>query len=359
MRSEHRQWIAYSISVVLLLGLGFYLVATLIGRANAAAGPDASAVAEPGVAPVSLASHIAPAMRTAYAAPKSAPSPAVAASPSGLSADVAPVRPESVPLAAPLAETPPAPPVQEESKRLTYETTAYYLNVRKEPYPKAKIIDVLERGTIIEVLSTTDNGWLKLKDGGYVHGGYAKQLTAGVVRIASIGTVLQSAAAAAGASGNDRPEETPEDGSSPRKPSSKVESDSGLTLADIDTLLAGTELEDEGLKQAILDVEEKYGINAYFTIAVMKLESGNGSSKIARKKNNLFGLNAIAGDAYNQALSFKSKADCVMKFGQLMADKYVDKGYTTVDKVAKKYCPANSRWPSHVKDIMAKDYKLL
>lgn len=367
MRSEHRQWIAYSISVVLLLCLAFYLAVTLNGRANAAGEPEPSRISSPAtdVDPLTFTPQALPAITTAAPVPTPAvvtPHEALAAAPEKTDPS------DSVPISTAETEAPPAPAAREESKKLTYETTAYYLNVREEPHAKAKIMGVLEQGTVIEVLETTDNGWLRLADGGYVHGGYAKQLKDGLVRIASLATIADQAAKAA----NDAPakadapasepaearNDNADDGE-PNKPNSKVASDSGLTVADIDTILAGTALADEGLEQAILEVEEEYGINAYFTIAVMKLESGNGESKIARKKNNLFGLNAIAGDAFNQALSFKTKADCVRKFGQLISDKYVEKGYTTIEKVARKYCPANSRWPGHVKDIMAKDYKLL
>lgn len=371
MRSEHRQWIAYSISVVLLLCLAFYLAVTLDGRANAAGEPERTRIASPAKddVPLALTPQALP-LKTSAAVTSAVPAAAVVTPHAALAAAPEKIAPSVAdPLTNTGTEAPPAPPAQEESKRFTYETTAYYLNVREEPSARAKILDVLERGTIIDVLGTTDNGWLRLADGGYVHGGYAKQLKEGVVRIASLGTVAGQAAKAA----SDSPDEADaaardpavsrnggeDDDGEPNKPSSKVASDSGLSLEDIDTILAGTALADEGLEQAILEVEEEYGINAYFTIAVMKLESGNGESKIARKKNNLFGLNAIAGDAYNQALSFKTKADCVRKFGQLIADKYVGKGYTTIEKVARKYCPANSRWPGHVKDIMAKDYKLL
>lgn len=372
MRSEHRQWIAYSISVVLLLCLAFYLAVTLDGRANAAGKPEPSRISSPATddGPLTFTPRALPVKTTAAAVPSVVPNLAVVTPHAALAA--APEKSADpsaiVPIATGETAAPPSPPVQEEVKQLTYETTAYYLNVREEPSAKAKILDVLEQGTILEVLETTDNGWLRLADGGYVHGGYAKQLKDGLVRIASLATVAEQAAKAASdapakaeapASEPSEARNDNADDGEPNKPNSKVASDSGLTIADIDTILSGTALADEGLEQAILEVEEEYGINAYFTIAVMKLESGNGESKIARKKNNLFGLNAIAGDAFNQALSFKTKADCVRKFGQLISDKYVERGYTTIEKVARKYCPANSRWPGHVKDIMNKDYKLL
>ncbi|MFD0670133.1 glucosaminidase domain-containing protein [Cohnella sp. GCM10027633] len=386
MRSEHRQSIAYSISVVLLLCLGFYLLISIYDHANAASEARVPAAIASENQPQSTPSE------TPTVSPLADSNPTVAADPAP-STHQPPIQISAQPQEA--ATAPPVTPARaalvlhamttnetypELPKTHTYETTAYFLNVREEPYAKARIVTVLEQGTIIEVLETTDNGWLKLNDGGYVHGGYAKLLD-DVVRIASFDAPAEaSEAASESASASETANETErisersternaadapsqqeadsaEEDEEPNKPSSAVSSDSGLSAEDIANILDGTDLAGEGLEEVILDVEAEYGVNAYFTIAVMKLESGNGESRLAKNKNNLFGLNAIAGDAFNQALSFETKADCVRKFGQLIADNYVGRGYTTVEKIAKKYCPANSKWPSHVKTIMKRDYE--
>lgn len=337
MRSENRHWLAYFISGVVLLGLAFYMVSSIFNHANAASDP----------VPRLLQERTKPSVLT----PQQVPLNAVPVSPLSL-----PPQPVSTATTAASEQPSVVPAVHEEIKTHTYETTAFYLNVREEPYPKSKILNVLAQGTIVEVLLTTDNGWLKLKDGGYVHGGYARQLKDDVVKIASLSAQDQAQVQAQASS---TPAKSEESNGEPRKPTSSVKSASGLSEADIADILEDTDLADQGLEEAILDIESEYGINAYFTIAVMKLESGNGESRLAKRKNNLFGLNAIAGDAFNKALSFETKADCVEMFGQLIAEKYVDRGYTTVEKIAKKYCPANSKWPSHVKNIMAKDYRSL
>jgi beta-N-acetylglucosaminidase len=134
--------------------------------------------------------------------------------------------------------------------------------------------------------------------------------------------------------------------------------ESGLTEDHISTIFKGTALEDQGLEEVILEIEKTYSINAYFTIAVMKLESGNGESRLAKTKNNLFGLNAIDGNM-DEAFSFKTKGESIRKFGQLISKNYVGKGYTTIEKISKKYCPSNSEWPSLVASIMRSDYKKL
>jgi flagellum-specific peptidoglycan hydrolase FlgJ len=256
------------------------------------------------------------------------------------------------------------PAVAEEQPN-TYEVTAYYLNVRTKPTAKSSIIKVVEQGTALQVKAATDNGWLELEDGGYIHGGYAKEVNQ-KGKVAILAMPAASNALPTNAF-NDRSveralqsesidEEIEEELS---KPTSIVESDSGLTEEHIAKIFEGTALSGHDLEQAILEIEDEYGINAYFTIAVMKLESGNGKSKLAKSKNNLFGLNAIDGDKYNKAFSFETKGDSVRKFGQLLSKNYVDKGFTTIEKVARKYCPANSKWSGLVKNIMKSDFRKL
>jgi hypothetical protein len=248
----------------------------------------------------------------------------------------------------------------------TYEVTAFYLNVREQPDANSNIIEVLKQGDTIEVGQTLDNGWLALKDKGFVHGRYAEKMeesgAVATVAAAAPEVLAKANTIVAELPLNDtlkiKPSQTPEP-SDPEKPTSTVESDSGLTEEHIAKLFEKTALADHGLEKAVLDIEQEYGINAYFTIAVMKLESGNGKSTLAKKKNNLFGLNAIDSDKYNRAFSFKTKGDSVRKFGQLLAKNYVDKGFTTIDKIARKYCPANPKWASLVMNIMKKDYKKL
>jgi len=241
------------------------------------------------------------------------------------------------PVALKSGQNKPDPKQTEATTAENYEVTAHYLNVRSGADKSSRILHVVAQGSLLEVVGATDNGWLELKSGGYVHGKYA-QRTGGSAKTKT----------------SPPPKAEP---TSPEKPTSLVKSESGLTEEHIAKILEGTALEGEGLEKAILEVENDYGINAYFTIAVMKLESGNGKSKIAKNKNNLFGLNASGSNPYKKALSFNTKGESVQKFGHLISKNYVDKGLTSIEKVAKKYCQANPKWPSLVKGIMKSDYK--
>ncbi|MCM3628633.1 glucosaminidase domain-containing protein [Paenibacillus glycanilyticus] len=277
------------------------------------------------------------------------------------------ILPEPEPSTIPEVHSAIAPASVEEPPVHTYEVTAYYLNVREQPDANSNIIQVLKQGDTVKVDHTTDNGWLALSGQGFVHGRYAERVEGKETATAkSVGEVKAQSLAkaktiAVEAPLNDTLEIKPvlELPSKPERPSSAVESESGLTEEHIAKLFEKTALANHGLEKAILDIEEEYGINAYFTIAVMKLESGNGKSTLAKKKNNLFGLNAIDSDKYNKAFSFATKGDSVRKFGQLLARNYINKGFTTIDKVASKYCPANPKWASLVMNIMKRDYKKL
>lgn len=297
-------------------------------------------------------------------------SPAITATPSPIPtlAEAAATKVEQPSTILPESEVPleEAPAIKEIPLN-TYEVSAYYLNVRKAPSAKAAIIKVVKQGTRLEIASKTENGWLEVLGGGYVHGGYAKKVKNEV----SVLSISDTSNRQPTIEINDRRadiaqqsevieekiEEIIEEELS--APTSKVKSDSGLTEAHIAKIFEGTALSGHDLEQAILEIEQDYGINAYFTIAVMKLESGNGKSRLAKSKNNLFGLNAIDGDKYNKAFSFKTKGDSVRRFGQLLSKHYVGKGLTTIEKVARKYCPANSKWSSLVKSIMKSDYRKL
>ncbi|MFD1953827.1 glucosaminidase domain-containing protein [Paenibacillus thailandensis] len=247
-----------------------------------------------------------------------------------------------------------------------YQVTAYHLNVRSGPDAETKIVKVVDRGMELAVKQQLPSGWLELQDGGYVNGKYAKAVSA--IELAAVKQTtpplhLQTLAGDAqpgqeAAKLTLQQDDTERQPAKPAKPTSKVETASDLTEADISELFEGTELEGHGIEEVVLEVEEEYGINALFTIAVMKLESGNGKSKLAKNKNNLFGLNATGGGNH-KAFSFETKGDSVRKFGQLLSKHYVGKGLTTIEKIAKKYCPANPKWASLVMNIMKRDYKKL
>ncbi|WP_168735995.1 glucosaminidase domain-containing protein [Cohnella fermenti] len=244
------------------------------------------------------------------------------------------------PSAAAASATPASSTVEKSSQSTvsTYVTTASYLNVRAAPNARSKILDVVKKGTKLAVVGKANNDWLQLEGKGYVHSAYAIPKDG-----KEAARTLSYSSASAGAGAANRPA---------ANPASDAQGDSGLTAEDIRDMFEGTGFENEGLEYAVLQVEDDYGINAYFTIAVMRLESGNGNSKLAKTKNNLFGLNSSSG-----YVKFATKEASILRFGELISRNYIGKGYTTVDKIGKKYCPANPKWSSKVKALMKADYR--
>jgi len=288
-----------------------------------------------------------------YAAP--ATNPAHASVPDVSPLQYMPKAPET-----PSLEETPSVPEPSIPQPAVYVVTAYYLNVRAEPDKTSPIRGLLERGDLVTVVGKTENGWLELDSGLFIHGAYAEPAEPEAVAARKAGreVTVASASSTVRAEPAIRKTSPAEIGGGPSPLSKKVKSASGLTEEDIAKLLEGTELEGHGLEDAILGIEEEYGINALFTIAVMKLESGNGKSKLAREKNNLFGLNATGG-GNSKAYRFETKSDSVYKFGKIIAKSYLDKGYSTIEKVGKKYCPSNPKWASLVENIMKRDHRKL
>ena len=103
---------------------------------------------------------------------------------------------------------------------------------------------------------------------------------------------------------------------------SSVETKSGLSVAQLDSLVAGTGLANLGA--SFLACEQNYNINALFVLAHAALESAWGNSYIAQR-NNLFGLNAVDSNP-NAAWAYPSKAACVDYYGHFMRANYLSPG---------------------------------
>jgi beta-N-acetylglucosaminidase len=250
----------------------------------------------------------------------------------------------------------------------TYIVTAFMLNVREKDTFESSIVRVLNQNDSIEVISDFSSEWLELKLGGFVRSTYVaqnskmKSLQASAtveqeVKDEKKLTVLAEARAEVKKiTVHAVPEPTNGNAMIPINKLNQVNMKSNLSASDVEQMFKGTALESEGLGTAFIAVEDKYGINALFSVAVAKLESGNGKSRISREKNNLFGLNATDGNEFHGALKFDSKSDSVMAFGKIISDFYMNKGLTTVSKISGKYCPANPNWTRLISSIMEGDY---
>ena len=89
---------------------------------------------------------------------------------------------------------------------------------------------------------------------------------------------------------------------------------SGFTAERLDRVLWGTGL--AGLGQAFYGAEKDNGINALVLAAICAHESGWGTSRLARERNNLAGLGAYSA---GMGMAFESRADCIDYLARLLA----------------------------------------
>ena len=245
-----------------------------------------------------------------------------------------------------------------ENEKMYRQVTSYYLNVRKEPNQNSSIIDVLVKDYVVEILYIESNGWLRLKDGGFVNGKYTR-----VVEGEEAAKLIFQQ------SQKPKPKPVFNDPvvtskkiinyrqSEPNGPiQAGVTVPSNVSVQQLQKLLDGTDL--EGIEYALKEVEDKFGINALFTLAVAKLESGHGTSALARNKNNLFGMNAVDGDAYGKGFAYPSKSHSVLDFGQRIKKYYVNKGLDDLHSINRKYS-SSPTWASKVSAIMYSDIRKL
>lgn len=120
---------------------------------------------------------------------------------------------------------------------------------------------------------------------------------------------------------------------------------SGCTVEELNTMTRGTGL--DGLGQVLKEIEEANSVNGIFALAVAQLESGHGTSYLARHQNNIFGL-----DPYNGGMTFETKEDCVRYFGRLIERHYFGEGLTSLYDINQMYEPYNDNWSYLVQSLM-------
>lgn len=120
---------------------------------------------------------------------------------------------------------------------------------------------------------------------------------------------------------------------------------SGATPETLNKLLEGTWLEGHG--QVFYDNEQKYGVNALFSMGNAILETGwNGDNWLAKNKNNIYGLNTTK--------YFESYEHCINHWFELISEHYVGEGYTSMNSIQKKYCPPNSQWDEDITGVVSR-----
>lgn len=82
----------------------------------------------------------------------------------------------------------------------------------------------------------------------------------------------------------------------------------------------------KGTGESLVQAEELYSVNSLVLSAIAYLESAGGMSKLAREKNNLFGLGAGGANPYRSALCFSSKDECIYYAARMLRNRYLNRG---------------------------------
>lgn len=116
------------------------------------------------------------------------------------------------------------------------------------------------------------------------------------------------------------------------------------TTKEYDKLLKGSKL--EGYGYCFKKIEDQYGVNGIFAMAVATLESGLGKSNLGQHNNNFYGIRG-SGSSWAK---FDSVESGILYFGKLMNNSlYYGK---TIKKIAPIYC--NDGWADKVSSIMTR-----
>lgn len=127
---------------------------------------------------------------------------------------------------------------------------------------------------------------------------------------------------------------------------------SNLTQEQIHTMLEGTRL--QCLSAYYYEYEKIYKVNALFIISLTSLESGYGTSKLARTHNNLAGYRGSKSWTY-----FNSWHDCLNEVYRLIGQEYLSpngKFYSGLDikSINSKYCGDTYQWSLDINTIAHK-----
>lgn len=117
----------------------------------------------------------------------------------------------------------------------------------------------------------------------------------------------------------------PYDPSGPFTVDTDLHSQSGLSAAGIDTYLAARSTLPP-LGAAFVAAERTYGVNARYLVAHALLESGRGTSYIARTFHNLFGWNAVDADPVATATRFADDASSIDFVARQVSELYLTPG---------------------------------
>jgi beta-N-acetylglucosaminidase len=134
-----------------------------------------------------------------------------------------------------------------------------------------------------------------------------------------------------------------------------VKSTSSISGDQINKILEGTDM--EGLGSSFVNAQNEYGVNALFLVGLAIHESGYGTSRIAKEKNNLFGFGAYDSSPYSSAQSFETVSEGINQVAKYLSNEYLTEGGkyfsgNSIESIGKKYA-TDPNWSNSIKNIMS------
>lgn len=124
-----------------------------------------------------------------------------------------------------------------------------------------------------------------------------------------------------------------------------------------------------GFFDALVDIEQRVGINSMFLLAIIQQENSGvtsdfpQSARTAREKNNLFSVNAIDSNPSGNADTYLNYQDSLISAASLLSRRYLDPSKPghfkspygiTVRGVAETYCSTSESWAAGVSSFMGR-----
>lgn len=110
---------------------------------------------------------------------------------------------------------------------------------------------------------------------------------------------------------------------------------------------SSVQYEDLTIEEMFRLAASTYDVDYDMLYAIARLETGNFTSNLFVNSNNPGGMRG------SDWLSFDSKQEGIMEMARLLRYNYINKGLTTVEQIATKYCPpTSSDWASKVRQLM-------
>lgn len=113
-----------------------------------------------------------------------------------------------------------------------------------------------------------------------------------------------------------------------------------------------------GTGEALAGAEARYGVNSLVLGAIAYVESAGGMSKIAREKNNLFGLGAFDYNPYYSAYYFSTKGESIYYAANLLRNSYLSRSSRNyrgdnLQAIGIRYA-SDPRWAEKVGRVMSR-----